>query len=63
MRYGVRTAWSDALLIGILAAALGACRPAAEFAVVMQDSAMEPTYSARDLVNGRVFVDGKVLGA
>jgi signal peptidase I len=34
----------------LLSAALAACRPGPEFIVVMQDSAMEPTYSARDAI-------------
>jgi signal peptidase I len=38
------------LLSTLLIAALGGCRPGPEFTVVMQDSAMEPTYAAHDAI-------------
>ena len=49
-----RGAWSIGLALTVLAAG---CQPSQTFDVQMQDSAMEPTYSARDIVRFRVATD------
>jgi signal peptidase I len=49
----VKRLWRRAALTAGFLAALSACSPSTDFDVMMQDSAMEPTYSARQVIRFR----------